>query len=445
MKKHLIRPLHPTTGSTECGALEVETRFGYPGMLFLYEDKPDRLRLMAALARVLDDFPQYAGKLVASGVRLQIQHGGGAVAFEHARSDEALDALSAALNAGHARSLEPAVSKLRIAATREAPLAIKFTELRDGCALAVVWNHAVGDMHSTMLLMRAWADAYAGRVWEKPIVLTDRDAYLRSVMPDPGMVRSAARRASLPLAIALRLAYLRRAVRVSVEYSWAQLAAIHQALNIGRPITLNDAVSAHVYTVLRRLAGATEPTNLCLVVNFRKRVGLSSRLIGNMTSLLSQPVDELDTPAQIAASVRDGLEQYASKHANYQATMRVFDAHLSVSQRGSLISRQFSPFGDIMITNWNGFGVYDLAFERAQPVLFRPIVRGVTELPQWVLIVYELPRSRGLALTVGLPPSLAERWSSPEGQALLRRPPSRPANQRPPRAVSHEYEAAPRG
>jgi hypothetical protein len=292
--------------------------------------------------------------------------------------------------------------------------------------------------------MRAWADAYAGRVWEKPIVVTDRDAYLRSVMPDSHAVRSAVRCTNLPAAIALRLAYLRRAIRVSVEYSWAQLDAIHQALDCGQPITINDAISAHVYTVLRRLAGATEPANLCLVVNFRKRVGLSSRLIGNMTSLFSQPVDELDTPAQIAASVRAGLEQYASKHANYQATMRVFDAHPSVRERASLIGRQFSPFGDIMVTSWNGFDVYELRFDGSAPVLFRPIVRGLTELAPWVLIVYELPQSRGLALTVGLPPALAERWSSPEGQALLRRPPPRPVSQRSPRAVSHEYEAVPR-
>jgi hypothetical protein len=161
-----------------------------------------------------------------------------------------------------------------------------------------------------------------------------------------------------------------------------------------------------------------------LVVNFRKRLGLSDRIVGNMTSLLAQPVDELDTPAQVAAGIRDGLDHYATKHANYQATMRVLDVNTSMFERGRLVSRQFTPGdGDIMITNWNNFGWYDLAFERSKPTLFYPIVLGATALPQWVMVVYELPRSQGLGITVGLPPAVAERCLSPEGQALLQRPP----------------------
>lgn len=154
-------------------------------MLFVYPDKLDAARLRDALASVLDDFPQYAGRLVPHGVGLTIQHDTGAALFETERSDASLESLRADVSAGNTRRLEPGVSLLRIAAAREALLAVRLTEARDGCVLAVKWNHSVGDMQSTMLLMRAWADAYAGRAWPKPILLRDRDAYLRAVMPDP--------------------------------------------------------------------------------------------------------------------------------------------------------------------------------------------------------------------------------------------------------------------
>jgi hypothetical protein len=413
-----------TPGFTECGPLEVESRFSYPGMVFFYPCILDRDKLKTSLARVLNDFPQYAGKFVTNGVRLRIQHGAGAVSFETKRIDAPIAALAGDVHAGRSRTIEPRVSKFRILLSREVALAIRLTEARDGCALAVAWNHAVGDTHSTMLLMRAWADAYAGRSYEKPIFMSDRDAHLRSVLPDPSGVRSAARRESWSTAITDRLTVLRPATRFNIEFSSTQLAALRKSMLWGsRRVTINDAVCAHVYTVLRRLSGATESRNLCLVVNYRKRIGLSDRLVGNMISLLSRPVDEVDNPAQIAADIRAGLENYATKHANYHATMRVYDANDRFGERACVLSRQFKPgSGDILITNWNNFGLYDLAFGSSKPFLYEPLVLGATRLPEWVMIVYDRPQSMGLSVAVGLPHSVAKRCSSPEGQLLLQSP-----------------------
>jgi hypothetical protein len=311
------------------------------------------------------------------------------------------------------------VSRLKIGRAKEAALVVKLTEVREGTVVAVGWNHAVGDMHSTMLLLRAWADACAGRPYETPAIVTDRDAFLRSVLPNPGKVRSGTRRTGWFSAMNWRMSLFLPSKPVSAEFTWQQLSALQAGFDPRKRITQNDALCAHVYTVLRRLSGATEPTNLCLVVNFRKRLGLSERLIGNMTSLLSVAVDELDAPAQVAAGIRDGLEQFATKHLNYHATMRVFDSACSASERLRLISRQFAPgTGDIFITNWNSFGAYSLSFGATKPLLAQPVLLAAT-LPQWFMIVYSLPESKGLGITVGLPPWVAKRWASAEAEALL--------------------------
>jgi hypothetical protein len=419
MNKQLIRPLDKIAGTTECAPLEVEARYSYPGLVFFYPERLDVRRLQLALARVLNDFPEYAGKFVMDGVKLLIQHGEGPAVFETARSVHSLATLIADIRAGRGEQLFPSVSRLKIDRAREAALVIRLTEARDGCVLAVGWNHAVGDMHSTALLLRAWADACAGRPYQTPTIVSDRDAFLRSVLPNPAGVRSSTRRTTWFSGLAWRLSLLLPSKPVSAEFTWQQLSALRAGLDHRKRVTINDALCAHVYTVLRHLSGATERTNLCLVVNFRKRLGLSDKLIGNMTSLLTVPVDELDSPAHVATGIREGLEQYATKHVNYHATMRVFDSARRPSERLRLISRQFAPAsGDIFITNWNNFGAYELSFGATVPLRVHPILLGST-LPQWFMIVYELPESGGLGISIGLPPWLAQRWISAEAQALL--------------------------
>jgi hypothetical protein len=420
MKTHRILPLHSSAGLTECSTIEHESRYSYPGMLLFYPSKLDAARLRGSLSQVLSDFPEYASKLRVSATALQIRHGAGPAVFECAQLDSTLADVMAVLRA-HKRyaALEPAVRVLGVLLTLEPTLLIRLTELRDGCVLAVGWNHAIGDMHSTMLLLRAWADAYAGRPYQKPIHVYDRDAYLRAVLPDSRAVRSVARRTSLVSSIAQRLPLFQAGTQVHAELSKTQLETWRAALSGNQPISRNDALCAHVYAVLRRLSHAPQQTNLCLVVNFRKRLGLPDRLIGNMTSLIAQPVRKHHSAAQVAAGLRKRLDEYADKHVYYHPTARVFRACERVSQRLLLVSRQFRPgSGDIFITNWDNFGVYDLTFDGSPLELCHPTTLG-TQLPQWFMIVYELPRGQGLGVTLALPKAVARRWQSQEGQALL--------------------------
>jgi hypothetical protein len=420
MMLHFIQPMHQATGHTECSMLEIESRFSYPGMLYVYPEKLDATRLRQTLAQVLDDFPEYASELVASTMRLRLLHGASPAKFETASLDRTVAELREQLRNGRCRELEPAVSTLKIARAREATLLIKLTEARDGCVLAMGWNHAVGDMHSTMLLLRAWADAYAGRIYHKPMRVTDRDVYLRSVIPNPSAGCSVARRASVFNAIATRLELLRPATQVLTEFSITELSALQHTLGGPKRVTQNDALCAHVYSVLRKLSGATQPSNLCLVVNYRKRLGLPNHIIGNMTSLLSVPVRSQETAGHTAAAIRGSLGEYANKHVSYHPTISELRACTRPLERLRLVNKQFDPgSGDILISNWNSFGTTSLSFGSARAVAFHPICLGSAQLPQWFMLVYELPRSQGVAVAIGLPKELARRWSSVEGQALL--------------------------
>ena len=417
---HFIQPMHHATGHTECSSLEVESRFSYPGMLYVYPHKLDAARLRHTLMQVLGDFPEYASAQVASTLRLRLLHGAAPAKFETTSTERSITELRAQLRNGRCPELEPAVSALKIARARESTLLVKLTEAKDGCVLALGWNHAVGDMHSTMLLLRAWADAYAGRSYQKPLRVADRDTYLRSVVPNPSNVCSVARRANLFGAIALRLELFRPATQVTTEFSYAELTALQHRLGGPKRITQNDALCAHVYAGLRKLSGATQRSNLCLVVNYRKRLGLPDHIIGNMTSLLSVPVHGQEASAHTASAIRGSLREYADKHVSFHPTVSELRACSNPLERLRLVSKQYQPgSGDILISNWNSFGTSSVTFDGARPLAFHPICLGSAQLPQWYMLVYELPRAQGVAVAVGLPKQLAKRWNSTEGQALL--------------------------
>jgi hypothetical protein len=134
-----------------------------------------------------------------------------------------------------------------------------------------------------------------------------------------------------------------------------------------------------------------------LGVGWNRAVG---DIVGSQTSLLSADCRGLAQEA----------DEHADRHVNYHPTARVHHACSSNSQRLRLISRQFRPSsGDIFITNWNGVGAYDLAFADGPPSYFHPIILGDMQLPQWFIIIYELPCASGSAVTIGLPRTVARQ------------------------------------
>jgi hypothetical protein len=160
-----------------------------------------------------------------------------------------------------------------------------------------------------------------------------------------------------------------------------------------------------------------------MTVNYRKRVGIPHNVLGNLVALVAQPVDEVDEAADIAAGLRARLEQYADNYVDYQASMRVFEAHSSPGERLRIASRFFEPGrGDLLVTNWNNFGAYELKFGTSGPWLFVPLALGASKLPAWFMVVYDLPRLSGLGFAVGLPPAVAERWKKRVEPAIASRP-----------------------
>lgn len=393
----------------------------YPAFFLFFDTKLDHARLTRALSRVLQDFPMFAGSYDLGADVIQISHATHGVLFEHELRSESIAELERAARAGQAKWLAPKLSFARVLRRRETLFAVKHTTASNGSALWITWDHILGDMHSAMLFVRAWAAAYSDAAYVPPAQVFDRDVYLKEHMPNIRHARSSVR--VIPWSTVARSVYWLGWPRkcINIEYSAQQLENIRNTLSTQRRVSINDAICAHLCVALRRISGLIDPTNLCLSVNYRKRVGIPDNVIGNLVTLIGQPVDEVDEPAEVAARLRTKLEEYNEKHVDYRASLRVFEAQPR-SQQTRVASRYFEPGrGDLLITNWNNFGAYELCFDGASPVFYMPVSFGLASPRPWCAIVYELPRKAGLGFSIGLTEALAERIAKSEGQTLLSR------------------------
>jgi hypothetical protein len=417
MKKHYIQPLRPVDGRTRCSFLDIV--YTYPATAFVYREKLDPARLARAMAQVLSDFPVFAGRLSWTRDGYYIDHARGGALLEVVDSKTPIQELASAATAGRPELVRPRVSVLGALFGRAPLLAVRLTTGPDGSVLGVTVNH-VFDMTSVMFFMRAWALCYQDLPYEKPAAILDRDAYLAERIPDPPQSRSVLRIVSWSELLKFYRNLFGRSRRVDYEFSRDQIAAIHAAAaSGGGRMSASDALSAHLFSVIRQVQGATGTQNLNLTVDFRKRVGIPANVLGNVTTILSHPVDAADSVAVIASGLRTKLEQFATSYVNYHATKRFLDAHRGWSKRLRLVPECFQPGrGDLSVVNWTNAGGYDLIFDTSGPSLILCLAQidGTTAA---TAVIYDSPNRAGVTVALNLPRRLAERLDAKEGRALL--------------------------
>jgi hypothetical protein len=275
-------------------------------------------------------------------------------------------------------------------------------------------------MTSILLFLRSWALCYQDLPYEKPVAIFDRDAYLAERIPDPPQSRSFLRLLSWREFVKFYKNLFGRSRRLDYEFSREQIDAIHAAAaSSGGRMSRYDALSAHLFSVIRRLQGATGTQNLNLTVDFRKRVGIPNNVLGNVTTIISHAVDAADTVAAIASGLRTKLEQFAATYVNYHATKRFLDAHRGWWLRMRLVPECFQPGrGDLSVVNWTNAGGYDLIFDTAGPSLILCLaqINGTTAS---TAVIYDSPNRGGAFVALNLPRRLSERLDTEEGRALL--------------------------
>jgi hypothetical protein len=398
--------------------LAVPVAFVYPGPL-------DEKALREGLEQALELVPLFAGRLREDDGGLILECDNSGVPWSSAVVDLRLDEAIAAIGAGKAPWLLQEVDSGRARTARGPVFTVRLTGLKDGgSVLGLCWYHPIGDMHSFMLLMRAWSAAVDGRPLPEVMLVEDREAYLVQHVAPGGTARPALRRVGLGEIVRL-IPYLiweaRRKARIEVQFANDEIDAMREQLSAaaGQRLTTNDVVCGHLMDLVSTLDNLGRDRILAIAVNYRARVGLDAGLLGNLVAPMEVSCHPGDDAACIGVRIRHGLDNYLKEHLSLHASLGYIARHGGARQLGRCLPNAFDPLNHtLFVTNWSRFGVYDVSFGGQMPAYFTPA--GGSPVP-WAAWLVEGRGNQGILLSSYLPRDVARRLASPEGSARLHR------------------------
>jgi hypothetical protein len=406
-------------------------------VVFFFERVLDDVRLARGLAQALAHVAAFAGRLRDNDGALEIVCADAGVPMTVYDLD---DTLSQAIG----RAALPGsdlVDQVDATAARSGGsplLTVRISHLSDGAtAVGCSWHHAVGDMQSFMALMRAWSAAVEGVAPPEALLVPDRDVYLDRALPPEDCGRSSLRLvdAEEAAAIGREVAGALRANRtVQVYFTDAEVDRLREEFGAaaGLKLSANDALCAHLISVIRQLDDDNETRTLTIPVDIRRRFGLPPGSIGNLVGEINLACPPGLPPEALAASIRAAVHDFASSHLCLRAN-RAFVDEIGMARLGECFPIGFDPIRrTFTVSNWSGFGLYDVEFEGCRPALLSPAAD--LQLP-WVASLVEGFGGAGILCTAVVPAALAGRLRGAAGRTALH-PFREPEDELPPLAAS---------
>jgi hypothetical protein len=421
-----VRAEQPQKLSIRCAVTDVFVRDIPVSAVFFYEKQLAEHALKSGLAKVLGDFAPFNARLRRRGLERFIDCGDTGCRFTTRQYPRTLPETLARLNDKSRLDLVDPIAASKVWNRDEPVISFRLTHFADGSgsALGISWHHAVGDWHSVMTFLKAWARTVAGLDYEKPLVFADRDAYFNETLPAselaPPNLRFLPLR-ELPRLGLYMLTQARDKRRVTFQFQPDELETMREHLQkeSGQKLSINDALSAHMATTISARDVKVSDRRVSIAVNFRKRAGLPNHLLCNAVSTLDVACEHGKSPARIAADLRGALDAYADKHLNHRANLRLIEQHGGVANITRFIPTGVDPFvGSIVLSNWSRFGIYDVDFGDNAPTHF--ITAGGGPLP-WLGVVHEGFRQRGLIVDLELPSKVATRMVDLDGVRAVHR------------------------
>ncbi|KJS59094.1 acyltransferase [Streptomyces rubellomurinus] len=422
-RRRTVRAGRATGRVLRCGLMDTMLADLAVSVVLYFERPLDDDRLAAGLARALERVPVFAGRLRTEGDVLSAVCDDTGVPLDVYTVEGTLAEAMGRATATGADLVDPVDAPA--ARLGGAPLlTVRVTRTADGgTVLGCSWHHAIGDLHSFVLLLRIWSAAVEGEPLAEAELVDDQDALLDRVVPAPDCGRPGFR---IPAAaeaelLAREVAAAPRANRVvQVHFGEAEVRRMRAEFGAaaGRRLSAGDVLCAHLLSTLRELDGDRAERMLTVPVNARRWLGLSPALVGNLLSEVHLPHRPEDGPAALAGALRAAVEDFPAAHLNLRANLD-FLAAVGRSRLGACVPLGFDPAARrFSFSNWSRFGVYRLSFQGRRPVFFSPAANY--PLP-WVGWTVEGFGGSGFLSTVVLPARLAARVRGADGRAALHR------------------------
>jgi hypothetical protein len=208
---------------------------------------------------------------------------------------------------------------------------------------------------------------------------------------------------------------------VSIYFCTVEIRRMREAygVEVGQALSPNDVLCAQMIDSIRAMETTARNRDLTMSVNLRPRCGLSSSLLGNITTVLKLHCPSTESPARLAARIRHAMDNFSEEHLDVGANL-AFAEGLTPDQRERLDCGDWDPLGQgVFLTNWSRSGAYDCRFHGHAPTYAGVASRQVPT--PWRGNIVEGFGNQGTLVNLWLPTPLVEGLASAGGLAHLHR------------------------
>ena len=387
---------------------------------FFYSCQIAKETLLQGLRQVLSDYPLFAGRLCKTEAGLTIVCNNQGLEFSVEQEGCNIEtALYTLLDDIPEIEVFDIIDTSKVIEEQSALSTCKVIYYGDGAmSLGFCWHHVLGDMHSFMHFMKAFSNAVAGKNSVKPIIVSDRPAYLNQHIDDTTGGNASIRcineeeRAEL---MQYMLSQAPNKKRIQFYFTDNELKALKRIYNERSelPLSTNDALCAHMFSIMTECADDNKSRCLSIAINFRPRIPLPEDLLGNLISSINIDTtpDEQQQSTFIAKKIRNSINRY-KEHIDYHANNRVIEEQGGMTSISQFIPKALDPIqGMFLVTNWSKFGVYDIDFGKQAPFYFTQ--RSSAPFP-WMSSIVDGFGNSGLLFNSNLPTEVTNKLVEPK-------------------------------
>ena len=409
---------------------------GFAEVVYFYHYTLDPVRLQHSLKRTLQEFPMLCGQLRSgpdSSLSIGYPHPG--VLFTVREVNLPMSKVKSGLH--EAYTVYDFIEKINslLLKRQNRPLAtFRITHMKGGgSALGISISHALADGYSFYYFIKRWSQIHNGLTAEPPL-------HDRSLLACTGEAAS-----SLPISaaglprtcggfrlltawqlfrlISRFLVQQRSVVCRILRFSSSQAMAIKSAAGRQGPVSLNDALTAHLWQFCTRLQNSayhSAPRKLLIPANMRPIIDhpLSKNYFGNAISnaVVECSIGAL-TGGNIASIANICRQRVNALDREYFKEQMLWLREQEKNKNMLRVQADVNPFaGDCFITSLFRMPVYAACFDGHMPAW-----AGIPAVPiPWVLFLMPAPgESGGIDVYANLPRSAADKLKLDAWQAEL--------------------------
>ena len=379
-------------------------------VVFFYRKSFDHQILIDSLKEVLNDFPVFAGRLEVINNSQYIDCNNQGVLFSVASESCTIDEILQEFPSVSKERLINLIDSKTVIKNKSPIFTIKLTRFTcGGMVMGICWHHSIGDMHTFACLMKAWSNTVNKKRYGLPLIVEERENYLQDNLTINNNSISGVRYLNLREMLGLAfymLVQTRKKISLRFYFSEDELENMKHVFSKNTNIKLskNDVLCAHLFSIISELDNYDKERFLSIAINYRSRMNLPDKVLGNFVSSVNILVDADNNSFNIAKNLRVVVNSFQQKYMDYFATKRYIDENGGIKNSSRFVSKRIDPVSrTLFVSNWSNFDIYDIEFGESKPFFFSYF--GKTGIP-WLSIITEGFMKEGLIYSVILPDKL---------------------------------------